>query len=62
MAQLVKHMTLDFSSGHDFRVMRLSPELGSVLSCLRFSLGTPRELGGSVVECLLLAQVIILGF
>ena len=25
MAQLVKHSTLDFSSGHDLRVMGLSP-------------------------------------
>ena len=29
--QSVKHPTLDFGSGHDFRVVRLSPMLGSVL-------------------------------
>ena len=32
MAQLVKCPTLDFSSGHDIRVMGSSPKLGSVLS------------------------------
>ena len=32
MAQLVKRLTLDFSSGHDPRVMGSSPMLGSVLS------------------------------
>ena len=31
-AQLVKHTTLDFGSGHDLTVMRTSPVLGSVLS------------------------------
>ena len=31
VAQLVKHPTLDFSSGHDRRVMRLSPTLDSTL-------------------------------
>ena len=31
MAQLVKRRTLDFGSGHDLRVLRLTPELGSVL-------------------------------
>ena len=31
MAQLVKDPTLDFSSGHDLRVMRLSHVSGSVL-------------------------------
>lgn len=30
MSQLVKHMTLDFSSVHDFRVLRLSPALPSM--------------------------------
>ena len=32
MAQKVKCSTLDFVSGHDLRVVRLSPVLGSVLS------------------------------
>ena len=32
MAQLVRHPTLDFGSGHDLRVMRLSPVWGSSLS------------------------------
>jgi len=31
MAQSVEHPTLDFSSGHDLRVVGLSPVLGSVL-------------------------------
>ena len=30
--QSVKHLTPGFSSGHDLRVIRLSPMLGSVLS------------------------------
>ena len=32
MAQLVKDPTLDFGSGHDLRVLRLSPESDSMLS------------------------------
>ena len=32
MAQLVKHPTLDFSSGHDILVVRSSPTPGSMLS------------------------------
>ena len=32
VAQSVKHLTLDLSSGHDLRVVRSSPGLGSVLS------------------------------
>ena len=32
MAQVIKHPTLDFGSGHDLRVMRSSPTLGSVFS------------------------------
>ena len=32
LAQLVEHLTLDFGSGHDLSVMRLSLELGSALS------------------------------
>ena len=32
VAQLVKRPTLDFGSGHDLRVMRLSPTLSSMLS------------------------------
>ena len=31
LAQLVRRWTLDFNFGHDFRVVRLSPTLGSVL-------------------------------
>ena len=31
-AQSVEHLTLDFSSGHDPRVVRYSAESGSVLS------------------------------
>ena len=34
MAQSVKHLTLDFGSGHDLRVVKLSPELGSALSII----------------------------
>lgn len=32
MAQLFKWLTLDFSSGHDLRVIRPSPSSGSALS------------------------------
>lgn len=32
VAQLVKHPTLDFGSGHDLRVLRLSPVSGSALN------------------------------
>ena len=32
VAQLVKRPTLDFGSGHDLRIMRLSPALSSVFS------------------------------
>ena len=32
VAQLVEQPTLDFSSGHDLRVARSSPTLGSTLS------------------------------
>ena len=32
VAQSVKHVTLDLGSGHDLRVMRSSPTLGSVLN------------------------------
>ena len=31
MAHLVKGLTVDFGSGHDLMVVRLSPVLGSVL-------------------------------
>ena len=31
VAQLVEHLTLDFGSGHDLRVMRLSPGSGFTL-------------------------------
>ena len=31
MDQLVKHPTLDFGSGHDLKVVRSRPMLGSVL-------------------------------
>ena len=31
-AQLVECLTLDFGSGHDLRVVRLNPALGSMLS------------------------------
>ena len=31
VAQLVKHPALDVGSGHDLRVGRLNPELGSLL-------------------------------
>ena len=31
VAQLVKHLNLNFSSGHDLRVVRSSPKLGSML-------------------------------
>ena len=31
MVQLVKHPTLDFGSGHDLMVLRLSPVSGSTL-------------------------------
>ena len=32
VAQSVKHLSLDFGSGHDLRVVRLSLTSGSVLS------------------------------
>ena len=32
MAQLVKHLTLDFGSGHDLLVCELSPASGFVLT------------------------------
>ena len=32
VAQSVEHLTLDFDSGHDRRVMGWSPKLGSALS------------------------------
>ena len=32
VAQSVKHLTLDFGSGHDLSVVRFSPELGSRLT------------------------------
>ena len=32
VAQWVMYLTLDFGSGHDLKVMKLSPELGSPLS------------------------------
>ena len=32
LAQLVKCLTLDFCTGHNIRVMRLSPVSGSMLS------------------------------
>lgn len=32
MAQLVEHLTRDFGSGRDFRLVRSSPVSGSVLS------------------------------
>ena len=41
VAQLFKYLTLDFDSGHNLRVVRLSPTSGSSLgigACLRFSL------------------------
>ena len=40
VAYVVKHPSLDFSSGHDLRVVRSSPELGSTGhgGFLRFSL------------------------
>ena len=31
VAQLVKHLTLDFDSGHDLMIMRLSPMSDSAL-------------------------------
>ena len=30
LGELVKHLTLDFSSGHDLMVCEISPALGSV--------------------------------
>ena len=40
VAQLVECLTLGFSSGHDLKVMELSPVTGSTLSrvCFKFSL------------------------
>ena len=32
MAQLVKHLTFDFGSDHDLRVVRWSPAVGSMLA------------------------------
>ena len=47
VAQSVKRPTLDFSSGHDLRVVRLSPTLGSTMrvgGCFRFYLPLPLSL------------------
>ena len=41
---MVKHPTLDFSAGHDFRVMRLSPALAGCEASLTFSLPLPLPL------------------
>ena len=43
---MVEHLLLDFGSGHDLRVVRSSPTLGSVLggTCLDFSLPLPLPL------------------
>ena len=44
VAELVKHLTLGFSSGHDLEVVRSSPTSGSALRGevrLRFSLSVP---------------------
>ena len=41
MAQWVKHLTLDFSSGHDLRVLRSSPMLGSALPGSRLEILSP---------------------
>ena len=42
MVQLVKHLTLGFGSGDEFRVVSLSPALGSMCRvCLRVSLLLP---------------------
>ena len=41
VAQLVEYLTLGFGLGHDLKVVRLSPVLGSVLKlCFRFSLSS----------------------
>jgi len=41
MAQLVKHLTLDFNSDHDLRVLRSSPRAGFMLSRESASLPLP---------------------
>ena len=41
MAQSVKHLSLDFSSGHDLSVLRRSPALGSALAMEPKSLPLP---------------------
>ena len=41
MSHWVKHLNLDFGSGHDLKILRSSPASGSVMSteaCLRFFL------------------------
>ena len=38
MVQSIKHLTLDFGSGHDLRVMSWRPALGSELKILSLSL------------------------
>ena len=55
-------MTLDFSSGHDLRVVRLSPKSGSVLSMDLLKIISPLgRLGGLAVKRLPSAQGAILG-
>ena len=45
MSQLVQHPTLDFGSGHNLRVVRLSPTLGWMWSLFKmFSLPLPLHL------------------
>ena len=62
MAQLLKHLTLDFRSGQDPRVVRSSPASGSVLGgSLLTILPLEGPVGASVVERLSSAQVMILG-
>ena len=63
---MVECPALDFSSGHDHTVMRLSPESGSVLSVEPLKIlslhGAPGWLIQLSVQLLILAQVMISWF
>ena len=44
MAQLVKHLTLDFGPGHDLMVHEIKPHVRLCVISLRFSLTPPLSL------------------
>ena len=60
MGQLVKHLALDFASGHDLKVLGLSPMSGSMLRgvCLRIiSLSLSPLCPFPLLELYLLSQI-----